>query len=64
MLHITGEDANGWQVSPGTAQNTMFAFMLIIILIHVFTKGTIYKSVNPLVSEYPEPKIQAEVARP
>ena len=57
MLSITGQEANGWQISPGTLQTACFVFFLIIMMAHVFTKGTIYRSVNPLVSEYYQPPI-------
>ena len=57
MLRFTGEEANGWQVAPGVVQTAAFVFMLLIVLMHVFTKGTPYRSVNPLIKDYYEPPV-------
>ena len=57
MLRITGEDANGWEIDPSTVQWGAFIFFIAVILLHVVTKGTPYRSINPLVKEYYEPPI-------
>ena len=57
MLRITGEDANGYEIQPSTVQWGAFIFFIAVILLHVITKGTPYRSINPLVKEYYEPPI-------
>ena len=52
MLRITGEDANGYEIHPNTVYWGAFIFFIGIILMHVITKNTPYRSINPLVSEY------------
>ena len=58
MLHITGQDANGMLVTPGTVQTGGFMFILIVVCLHIFTKGTPYQSIDPLIKAYPEPVLQ------
>ena len=63
MLRITGEDANGWEIPASTVQYGAFFFMLIVILLHVLTRGTPYRSINPLVKEYYEPPLNTTIPK-
>ena len=48
MISITGYEANGWQMTPGNLQTFAMIFILFVICLNIFTKGTSYQSVSPL----------------